>query len=487
MQVARAAVQQESWTPEELQRIGSRLRGMRAAEEWLRDAQESVSGEGDSSSAVGSLVGAESAEVVMPDVPLPSAVSALRDSGVSEQAVGWDVAEIPAGIAVSPSDLGEDLRVVTRGLPVEDGVLAVVVKGDGRGGVLIGGESADAQQLAGLVRSEMGGQRSIRLYACGVSEEFAQALDEASGVEVIWTRGIVWFGPETTPFASMVGGWHLDEHSMMRPDYSQGAWETTRSGEWPRGQSPSDVSLPSGLPGLSPHWVHLRAETARFRAEPLADLALLRESGQAAQVAEARREITTAGDQLSQIYSLVDVPVPEVPPTTVTAADSAETDALLKAVTEESTSAAGSVGRAQRQAERLTAAQRDLMAARQWQADLRAELDAARQDLIQKRAALGGPVRRCGFCGTSTRTRGLRGMRCLPSVSMRRRGWRLLVLSSLLCGSGLTGWLWRIGRRVIVSRRSVSGWRTSVVLLRKRWIRLSGRWLRLGWRLIVRM
>ncbi|WP_395474750.1 hypothetical protein [Saccharopolyspora spinosa] len=421
------------------------------------------------------------------DGPLPPAASEPRDSGMSEQVLGSGVAEIPAGIMMSPSDMDEDLRAAARHLPVEDGRLAVVVKGDGRGGILIGGESANASQLAILIRRSVYGQRSIRLYACGVSEEFAQALDEASGVEVIWTRGIVWFGPETNGFASTVSGWYLDELFMLRPDFSQGAWETTRSGEWPRGQSPSDVSLPSGLPGLSPHWVHLRAETARFRAEPLADLALLRESGQAAQVAEARREITTAGDQLSQIYSLVDVPVPEVPPTTVTAADSAETDALLKAVTEESTSAAGSVGRAQRQAERLTAAQRDLMAARQWQADLRAELDAARQDLIQKRAALGGPVRRCGFCGTSTRTRGLRGMRCLPSVSMRRRGWRLLVLSSLLCGSGLTGWLWRIGRRVIVSRRSVSGWRTSVVLLRKRWIRLSGRWLRLGWRLIVRM
>ncbi len=190
------------------------------------------------------------------DGPLPPAASEPRDSGMSEQVLGSGVAEIPAGIMMSPSDMDEDLRAAARHLPVEDGRLAVVVKGDGRGGILIGGESANASQLAILIRRSVYGQRSIRLYACGVSEEFAQALDEASGVEVIWTRGIVWFGPETNGFASTVSGWYLDELFMLRPDFSQGAWETTRSGEWPRGQSPSDVSLPSGLPGLSPHWVH---------------------------------------------------------------------------------------------------------------------------------------------------------------------------------------------------------------------------------------
>ncbi|WP_190812992.1 WXG100-like domain-containing protein [Saccharopolyspora pogona] len=281
-------------------------------------------------------------------------------SDVPEQVLGPGVAEIQAGIMVSPSDLGEELLAVASGLPVEDGVLAVVVKGDGRGGVLIGGESADAQQLAGLIRSRMGGRRAIRLYACGVSEEFAQVLDGASGVEVLWTRGIVWFGPETQPFASMVGGWYLDEHSTMRPDYSQGVWETTRRGQWPSGQGPSDVSLPPGLPGLSPNWVHLRAETARFRAGPLPDLGWLRESEQAAKVAQARRKIVAAGEKLTQVSSMVDAPVLEAPASRVTAADSAETDALLKAATDETASADVSVGRAQRQAEKLTVVEGDL-------------------------------------------------------------------------------------------------------------------------------
>ncbi|SDZ38278.1 hypothetical protein SAMN05216215_106629, partial [Saccharopolyspora shandongensis] len=332
--VARQWAQLGRWTPEDLHRIGLNLEQARAAEQWLRN--------------------------VRPE-------------------------EIPAGIMVSPSDLDEDTRAAARGLPVEDGRLAVVVKGDGRGGVLIGGESADARQLADLIRSRMGGRRSIRLYACGVSEEFARELDGALDAEAIWTRGIVWFGPATMPFASMVGGWYLDEHSKMRPNYSQGSWETTRKGEWQPGQAPADVSLPPGQNGLSPNWVHLRTESARFRTELRPDLASLRNSDHIGKVARARSQITAADDQLTQIYNMVDAPAPEAPPTTVTAADSAETDALLKTATDETTSAAASVERARQQAEKLTAAQQDLTAARQRQDELRAELDAARQNLIQKR------------------------------------------------------------------------------------------------------
>ncbi|MGW3473749.1 hypothetical protein ACWDKQ_36135, partial [Saccharopolyspora sp. NPDC000995] len=309
---------------------------------------------------------------------------------MSEQVLASGVVGIPAGIMMSPFDLGEELIAVARNLPVEDGVLAVVVKGDGRGGVLIGGESANASQLATLIRRRAYGKRAIRLYACGVSEEFAQALDEASGAEVFWTRDIVWFGPETNGFASMVSGWYLDELFMLRPDYSQGAWETTRRGEWPSGQGPSDVSLPPGLPGLSPHWVHLRAETARFRAEPLPDLGRLRESEQAAKVAQARRTIAAAGEKLTQVYSMVDAPVLEAPASTVTAADSAETDALLTAAADETASAEVSVGHAQRQAEKLTVAEGELAEARRRQEELNAELGAARRDLVEKRAVLIG-------------------------------------------------------------------------------------------------
>ncbi|MGW3473774.1 hypothetical protein ACWDKQ_36275, partial [Saccharopolyspora sp. NPDC000995] len=309
---------------------------------------------------------------------------------MSEQVLASGVVGIPAGIMMSPSDLGEELIAVARNLPVEDGVLAVVAKGDGRGGVLIGGESANAWDLASLIRGRMYGKRAIRLYACGVSEEFAQALDEASGVEVLWTRGIVWFGPETNGFASMVSGGYLDELFMLRPDYSQGAWETTRRGEWPSGQGPSDVSLPPGLPGLSPQWVHLRAETARFRAEPLPDLGRMRESEQAAKVAQARATIAAAGEKLTQVYSMVDAPVLEAPASTVTAADSAETDALLTAAADETASAEVSVGHAQRQAEKLTVAEGELAEARRRQEELNAELDAARRDLVEKQAVLIG-------------------------------------------------------------------------------------------------
>ncbi|MEV0705422.1 hypothetical protein AB0I53_46970 [Saccharopolyspora sp. NPDC050389] len=332
--VARRWVQLGRWAPKDLYWIGLNLEQARAAEQYLQN--------------------------VRPE-------------------------EIPAGIMVSPSDLDEDTRAAARGLPVEDGRLAVVVKGDGRGGVLIGGESADARQLADLIRSRMGGRRSIRLYACGVSEEFARELDGALDAEAIWTRGIVWFGPATMPFASMVGGWYLDEHSKMRPNYSQGTWETTRKGDWQPGQAPADVSLPPGQTGLSPNWVHLRTESARFRTEPRPDLASLRNSDHIGKVARARSNITAADDQLTQIYNMVDAPAPQVPPTTVTAADTAETDALLKTATDETTSAAASVERARQQAEKLTAAQQNLTAARQRQDELRAELDAARQNLIQKR------------------------------------------------------------------------------------------------------
>ncbi|MEV5542341.1 protein-glutamine glutaminase family protein [Saccharopolyspora shandongensis] len=489
--IARAMVQQEGWTPADLRWISSHLEGMRAAEQWSREAAElaeSLSGGGGSSfaggSAAGSLSGGVAVGAVKPAMVVESGIMMSSDldedvravargfpvedgrlavwlkgnghGGVliggesvdawklaslirarmvgkrsirlyagevseqfareldgaldaevvwtpdmvfgpetngfgawnttrSERVLGSGAEEIPAGIMVSPSDLDEDTRAAARGLPVEDGRLAVVVKGDGRGGVLIGGESADARQLADLIRSRMGGRRSIRLYACGISEEFARELDGALDAEAIWTRGIVWFGPATMPFASMVGGWYLDEHSKMRPNYSQGSWETTRKGEWQPGQAPADVSLPPGQTGLSPNWVHLRTEPARFRTEPRPDLASLRNSDHIGKVARARSQITTADDQLTQIYNMVDAPAPEAPPTTVTAADSAETDALLKTATDETTSAAASVERARQQAEKLTAAQQDLTAARQRQDELRAELDAARQNLIQKR------------------------------------------------------------------------------------------------------
>ncbi|MGW3473514.1 hypothetical protein ACWDKQ_34820 [Saccharopolyspora sp. NPDC000995] len=138
--------------------------------------------------------------------------------------------------------------------------------------------------------------------------------------------------------------------------------------------------MPEGQDGLSAEWVHLRAEAARFRTKPWSGLALLRNSGHTANVAQARSVITTADDQLVQIDNMVDAPAPDVPPTTVMAADSAEPGVLLKAAIDESAWAAAGVQRAQQQAGKMTTAQQDLTAARQGQDEVRAELDTVRQD-----------------------------------------------------------------------------------------------------------
>ncbi len=221
----------------------------RTAEELTGGAE--LSGAGASSSAGADLRGAGSAGVS------GAGVEGLDVAGGSVP--GVEV--IRAGIVAS--DVGEDVRAAVRELPLRDGRFVVVVRGDGEGGVVVDGRSVDARTLAGVIRrsSNWDPDAVVWLYACGVSEGFARALDEELGSGVRWTRDMVWFGPGTGGFASMVAGAYVGDGGRLLPVLPpNGRWESTRPdvGGQPE-VGPYDLRLPEDQSGLRPDWVHLRA------------------------------------------------------------------------------------------------------------------------------------------------------------------------------------------------------------------------------------
>ncbi|WP_210435373.1 hypothetical protein [Saccharopolyspora sp. ASAGF58] len=114
------------------------------------------------------------------------------------------------------------------------------------------------------------------LYACEVSEAYALALDEASGSEVRWTRYMVWFGPDTGGFASMVTDASVgDDRRLLPLSLPNGGWESTRpdAGGQPAAGPYDDLPLPEDQRGLSPDWVHLRAPADQRAAAPEAQAA----------------------------------------------------------------------------------------------------------------------------------------------------------------------------------------------------------------------
>ncbi len=170
---------------------------------------------------------------------------------------------VRAGIV--SSDVGADVRAAVRELPLRDGRFVVAVRGDGAGGVVVYGGSVDARMLAGVIRQSSNWDpdavESVWLYACGVSEVFARALDEELGSGVRWTRDMVWFGPGTGGFASMVAGAYVGEGGRLLPVLPpNGRWESTRpDGDGQPEVGPYDLRLPEDQGGLRPDWVHLRA------------------------------------------------------------------------------------------------------------------------------------------------------------------------------------------------------------------------------------
>ncbi len=219
---AKRMVRQGAWTATDLRTVEDRLPAMREVEKIWRDLARSL----------------------------------RRAAGP----VPW-VEVIRAGIV--SSDVGADVRAAVRELPLRDGRFVVAVRGDGAGGVVVDGRSVDARTLAGVIRQSSNWDpdavKSVWLYACEVSEVFARALDEELGSRVRWTRGMVWFGPGTGGFASMVAGAYLDEGGRLLPVLPpNGRWESTRpDGDGQPG--PYDLRLPEDQSGLRPDWVHLRA------------------------------------------------------------------------------------------------------------------------------------------------------------------------------------------------------------------------------------
>ncbi|MFD0490246.1 hypothetical protein ACFQ0O_28060 [Saccharopolyspora spinosporotrichia] len=175
---------------------------------------------------------------------------------------------IPAGMLVVTDSIGE-VHAAARNLPLEAGVYAVVVQGHGAGGVVVDGQPVSVQEFADLVRR--GGwtpDTPIRLYACEISGEFAQGLDEELGVEVVWSPYRVWFGPGTGGYASVATGATVGADGRMLPDFPpSGTWKTTRpGGEQSVDQGPYAVRLPQGA-GLHSGWVHLRMRPPDQRSD----------------------------------------------------------------------------------------------------------------------------------------------------------------------------------------------------------------------------
>ncbi|MEV0089797.1 hypothetical protein [Saccharopolyspora sp. NPDC050642] len=389
VEAAKRMVRQGAWTSTDLQRVKKRLPGMRAVEEkwrglarpWRRAAAErelrlwsdqaNAGLEELSGQAREDLRGHAREKLRAPLNGSSRAVSVMAYHMMRGVGDG-EIARVRDTLA----RIWVDLMAVSAGAGPDPG------KGPGAGRESV--EDAGAvPALPGDVRSQPTGDAS----GDPATDDTVSDPDEAE-LQQMRDRLSRLRGDDEVPSASRRpdGGVVSAQDGVAasvtdRPQDEGAAVERTV----PSRTVPADVSLPPGQTGLSPNWVHLRTEPARFRTEPRPDLASLRNSDHIGKVARARSNITAADDQLTQIYNMVDAPAPEAPPTTVTAADSAETDALLKTATDETTSAAASVERARQQAEKLTAAQQDLTAARQRQDELRAELNAARQNLIQKR------------------------------------------------------------------------------------------------------
>ncbi len=258
--------------------------------EELRSGLESLAvdvplGEPDAHGPLSALVRAVELPELRSEAPR-AAVDRADDSGSGGSSARDTAPGLHGLVGAFQSVLWQEPRAIRAGLFVrsglsDDGLLlgaarrissrrdrfVVVVRGDGLGGVLVDGRSADARTLADLIRRSPNWNpdagASVWLFACAVSPAFVKELKKLLNSRVLHgVDGLTWIGPGTGDFVAMVTT-VVAADGVLRPlepptgrllEHLPGVDAPVEHGPY---AIPLDGETPRGL-GL-PHPVHLRA------------------------------------------------------------------------------------------------------------------------------------------------------------------------------------------------------------------------------------